>query len=100
MDPETTGWKTSEFWSMLLMKLIGVAVLVGIVPLTQQKELEEIVAIAITHIFGLIALASVVQKFIGSRTTLKAGKLEQNLQVKLASMQMDRMRLQNPQQIA
>ncbi len=69
---EKPGWKTTEFWMALATALISVLVVLGLVSPTDSDAASGAISNAITSIFALVANATVIYKYIHSRTELKS----------------------------
>lgn len=72
MNEVKTGWRTSEFWTVLLTQLIGFLVLLGIVSVQDQGTLVDSLTKMVSSLGAVLANAAVVVKYIQSRTELKS----------------------------
>ncbi len=66
-----SGASTSEFWAMIIGKLMVVAVTAGVISTTQADSLTSNISTAVAGIFACMALAKMVSSYIESRTQIK-----------------------------
>jgi len=66
------AWQTTEFWTMLITNIIGVAVLVGVVNAQDGEELGN----ALKSIAGAVITILTTLGYIKSRTEVKKARIE------------------------
>lgn len=69
----TPGWKTTEFWTTILSKVLTLLALVGFISVNDSKTLEESIGKCVAAVFLFLANAQVVTRYIQSRLRLKTG---------------------------
>jgi len=84
MNPQTSGWRTSEFWVTALTQLVALLAAVGFVAAGDKTTLEGAITNAVTAAFAFIAAAIVIVRYIAARFDLKSQVLEQAHEAKLA----------------
>lgn len=74
---EKPGWKTSEFWVVVVAALLSVAVALGLVTPAESVEIENAVSAVIDSITQLVSALTPligVVAYVWSRTKVKVGK--------------------------
>ena len=71
MDSLKAGWKTSEFWTTLVLQGVSLAVIVGMVNSTESATLTDSLTKMITAIFTLAISGGTTLSYIKSRFDLK-----------------------------
>ncbi|OAI46871.1 hypothetical protein AYO44_10470 [Planctomycetaceae bacterium SCGC AG-212-F19] len=69
------GWQTSEFWIALIGQVLAVLALTGAIRADDRAPLESALAGAVTAVFAIVSSASIVVRYIRSRTELKSQAL-------------------------
>lgn len=71
MDKLKSGWKTSEFWTTLVLQGVSLAVIVGMVNNTESATLTDSLTKMVTAIFTLAVSGGTALAYIKSRFDLK-----------------------------
>jgi len=71
------GWKTSEFWIVLLGQALTLLALTGAISVGDKEHLETALANAVTAVFTILGSTVVVSRYIRSRSALKSQALAQ-----------------------
>lgn len=71
MDPVKPGWQTTEFWATIAAQVVAMLVAFGVINPGSAAGVEAHVTAAVAGVFALVALFSMVKKYIESRTDLK-----------------------------
>jgi len=80
-----SGWKTSEFWVSLVVKILGILVLTGVISPEQSEVLAEqtdVLAGAIDQIIGGVMLSASTLGYSLSRGNAKRGEGERKPETK------------------
>lgn len=72
MEPVKPGWKTTEFWATITAQVVAMLVAFGVINPGSAAGVEAHVASAVAGVFALVALFSMVKRYIDSRTELKS----------------------------
>ena len=71
MDSLKAGWKTSEFWTTLVLQGVSLAVIVGMVNSTESATLTDSLTKMVTAIFTLAISGGTTLAYIKARFDLK-----------------------------
>ncbi len=66
------GWQTSEFWAVIIGKVLSILVTLGVLTASQGASLGTAATNAVTGIAAIAAFAVMVRPYVQSRTMLKA----------------------------
>lgn len=72
MDKLKSGWKTSEFWTTLIVQGVSLAVITGLINHSESANVTDSLTKMITATFTLIISGSTALAYIKSRFELKA----------------------------
>lgn len=72
MDGLKAGWKTSEFWTTLVVQGVSLTVILGIVNSSESATLTDSLTKMVTAAFTLLVSGSTAMSYIKSRFELKA----------------------------
>ncbi len=81
-----SGWQTSEFWLTLTANVLAFAVAFGIVPIGDKETVQGAATQIITGVFGLLAGAAVLWKYIEARKTLKVAAMDAAIDERIDSL--------------
>ena len=81
-----SGWQTSEFWLTLVANVLAFAVAFGIVPIGDKETVQGAATQIITGVFGLLAGAAVLWKYIEARKTLKVAAMDAAIDDRIDSL--------------
>ena len=71
MDKLKAGWKTSEFWTTIVLQAVSLAVIVGMVNGSDSATLTDSLTKMVTACFTLAVSGGTTLAFIKSRFDLK-----------------------------
>ncbi len=71
MDKLKAGWKTSEFWTTIVLQAVSLAVIVGMVNSTESATLTDSLTKMVTACFTLAVSGGTTLAVIKSRFDLK-----------------------------
>jgi hypothetical protein len=72
MDGLKAGWKTSEFWTTLVVQAVSLTVVLGLMNHTDSATLTDSLTAMVTAAFSLMISGSTAMAYIKSRFELKA----------------------------
>ena len=81
-----SGWQTSEFWLTLVANVLAFAVAFGIVPIGDKETVQGAATQIITGVFGLLAGAAVLWKYIEARRALKVAAMDAAIDERIDSL--------------
>ena len=71
MDGLKAGWKTSEFWTTLVVQGVSLTVILGLINHTESATLTDALTKMVTAAFTMIVSGSTAMAYIKSRLELK-----------------------------
>jgi hypothetical protein len=72
MDKLKAGWKTSEFWTTLVVQGVSLTVILGLINHNESATLTDSLTKMVTALFTLVISGSTALAYIKSRFELKA----------------------------
>jgi hypothetical protein len=72
MDKLKSGWKTSEFWTTIVLQAVSLAVIVGMVNGSDSATLTDSLTKMVTACFTLAVSGGTTLAYIKSRFDLKS----------------------------
>jgi hypothetical protein len=66
------GWKTSEFWVVVVTKLLALLAVTGAISTADEQKLAQTCTMTVVAVFTIIAAAKVLVAYIQGRSTVKS----------------------------
>lgn len=68
------GWQTSEFWTTMITKVIGVCITYGVFTASQGQQWQIGLSNAAAGVFAIVSLASLAKTYVDGRNKLKSSQ--------------------------